>query len=67
MNCKLSEVSVVGDRVKSEIKIANSLGMTSTWSKRGEFASELPETSGEEPDFIIFSLSEIEKILSNLN
>lgn len=67
LDCKLNEILVVGDRVKSEIKIANELGMISVLLKKGKFASEPPQALEEEPNFIIFSLLEIEKILFNSN
>lgn len=67
LDCKLNEILVLGDRVKSEIKIANKLGMISVWLKKGKFASELPETPEEEPNFTISSLLETEKVLSKLN
>jgi len=67
LDCRLEEILVVGDRIKSEIRIANELGMTSVWLQKGKFASELPETFEEKPNFIIFSFSEIEKVLSKLN
>lgn len=67
LNCKFNEVLVVGDRVKSEIKTVNSSGMISVWLKKGKFASELPKTLEEKPNFIILSLSGITKILFKLN
>lgn len=55
---------VIGDRIKTEIAVANSLGMTTIWFKSGKFAEETPEIQTEEPDYIIKSLSEIPLILS---
>lgn len=49
----------IGDRVKKEIKLGNSLGCKTVWFKNGKFASEMPETADEKPWQIINSLSEL--------
>lgn len=66
-DCRPEETLVVGDRVKSEIKLANELGMVTCWLRRGKFAAERPTKPSEKPDFIIFSLSEVPEVLSDLN
>ena len=55
-----TEISfVIGDRVRGEIKIGNSLGITTIWLRRGLFAEEFPLEPIEEPDFTIRSFREI--------
>lgn len=53
------EVFVVGDRVEGEIAVGNRLGLTTVWFKNGKFASRLPQTSEESPDFTVSSLKEV--------
>lgn len=67
LDCDAKEILVVGDRIEREIKIANNLGMTSVWLKKGKFASETPQTRQEEPNFIIASLLDIKPILLIIN
>ncbi len=52
------EFLVIGDRVRGEIKIGNSLGMKTIWIRWGKFSSELP-LLGEEPDLTLNNLSEL--------
>jgi len=59
MGLKPEEICVIGDRIKSEIVIANQLGMKTIWLKQGQFKDELPEDRKEVPDTIITSLEEI--------
>jgi FMN phosphatase YigB (HAD superfamily) len=47
---------VIGDRIKSEIKIGNSIGATTIWVKKGKFANEEAESDEEKPDYIISNL-----------
>ncbi|MBI4036598.1 HAD family hydrolase [Candidatus Daviesbacteria bacterium] len=56
-----SEVMVVGDRVKGEISIGNSLGMTTVQFLNGIFANELPSDEMEKPKIIITNLKELLK------
>ena len=59
MGLQPGEVCVIGDRIKSEIVIANQLGMKTIWLKQGKFKDELPEDRKEVPDITITSLEEI--------
>lgn len=54
---------VVGDRVKEEIKMGNSLGLTTIWLKKGKFRKEVPETFSEQPNFTVRSLGEVWSII----
>lgn len=62
--CQSKEILVVGDRVKSEVTVANGLGMVTCWLRKGKFADERPTKLSEEPDFSIFSLSDLPEVLS---
>ena len=61
------EVMTVGDRVHSEIRIANRFGMKTVQMVHGRFQSVLPEDNLEEPDFRIQKISEIPAVLRRLN
>lgn len=61
------EVMAVGDRVHSEIRIANFLGMTTVQMVHGRFQSLLPEDNLEVPDFRIQRISELPAILRRVN
>lgn len=49
---------IIGDRVRSELKIGKSLGAITIWIKQGKFAAEEPENEEQEPDYIVNSLGE---------
>jgi uncharacterized cofD-like protein len=53
----------VGDRIYSEIKICNSLGMTTVQIMHGRFRNLLPSTEMERPDFKVFTVSELFSVL----
>lgn len=57
------DIMVVGDRTKVDIRIANRLGMKSTWVQRGKFAEELPDEETGNPTHIISTVSELKSIL----
>lgn len=59
----IKKVLMIGDRIKSEIKIGNTLGCVTVWLKKGKFAQELPENKKEKPDFIIRRLEELLRVL----
>lgn len=59
----MKKVLVIGDRIKSEIKIGNTLGCTTIWLKKGKFAKQLPKNKKEKPDFIIRELEELFRVL----
>jgi ribonucleotide monophosphatase NagD (HAD superfamily) len=50
---------VIGDRIKSELKVGKFVGATTVWVKQGKFAFELPENENENPDYIVNSLLEL--------
>lgn len=50
---------VIGDRVKKEIVLANQCGFKTIWFRNGKFATEVPTSIGEEPDFTIDNLEQI--------
>jgi ribonucleotide monophosphatase NagD (HAD superfamily) len=50
---------VIGDRIRSELKVGNSIGATTIWVKQGKFANELPETDVEKPNYTVYNLLEI--------
>lgn len=57
---------LIGDRVKSELMIGIELGVTTIWIKQGKFASELPETKDQEPDYTVSSLRDCLNLLKSL-
>ncbi len=52
-------IAVVGDKVTSEIRIGNLLGMKTIWLKRGKYAGLFPSSKDEEPDVIITDLLQL--------
>ncbi len=66
LNLLPQHVAVVGDRVHSEIRIANKLGMVSVRIMRGRFSSVKPRTDLEEPDFKIKKISELPGLLEKV-
>ena len=56
-------VIVVGDKVSSEIKMANKLGMASVRILRGRFSKIKPRNELEEPDYSIGQISEVLPLL----
>lgn len=59
----LKDVWVVGDRVRSEIKVGNSIGANTVWLKSGKFAHEAPLDVIEIPDYTVSSLRELRLLL----
>ena len=53
----------VGDRVKEEIRHANSCGITTIWFRNGKFANEKSENDLEKPKFTVQSLKEVYSIV----
>ena len=66
LNLKPNTVAVVGDRIYSEIKIANKLGMASIRMLKGRFSSIKPRTDLEEPDFEIKNIAELVPLLEKM-
>lgn len=58
-----TNVIVVGDRVKGEIKIGKMLGYKTVWVRQGKFKDELPENENEEPDTIIDNIVKLLSVL----
>ncbi|MBU1940428.1 MAG: HAD family hydrolase [Candidatus Thermoplasmatota archaeon] len=63
---KPDEVMCVGDRITSEIKDANELGMVTVRILSGRFKGLEPINPEETPDYNIQKISEIPKILNRL-
>ena len=61
------EVVCVGDRIQSEIKTANSLGMHTVRMRHGRFKDLAPKTDLEEPDHAIAHVSELRQVLRVVN
>ncbi len=61
------EIVSVGDRIHSEIRVSNSLKMTTVQMMHGKFKSLLPKNELEEPDYKIERISELPGILSEAN
>jgi FMN phosphatase YigB (HAD superfamily) len=58
-----NEAIVVGDRIREEIKIGNSLQFTTVWVRQGAYAKEIPRHEGEEPHHIVRNTAELQKVL----
>ena len=53
------ESFVVGDRVRKEIAIGNSLGLKTIWVRSGRFARETSRKKIERPDYTVKSLRDV--------
>jgi uncharacterized cofD-like protein len=60
---KAEELLSVGDRIHSEIRICNSLEMTTVQMVHGRFKNLVPSTDLERPDFKISAISELLTVL----
>ena len=67
IGCSAEETIVIGDRIKSEIKTGNMLGIRTVWYKNGKFSGEFPTNKNETPTFTISRLNLILEILNNIN
>jgi FMN phosphatase YigB (HAD superfamily) len=56
------QVLIVGDRLMSEIRAGNELGMHTVRIRRGEFAVQEPQAPEEEPDYVVTSIAEVRKM-----
>lgn len=54
---------VIGDRVRSELQIGNSLNATTIWVRQGKFADEEPLNNTQQPKHTISSLTELKPFL----
>ena len=64
---KPNEMLVIGDRIFSEIKIGNMLGMTTVQMMHGMYSTLVPSKGLETPDFRIQKIEEIEGVLHKLS
>lgn len=55
-------VIVVGDRVRSEIKIGKQNGFETIWLRKGKYQDELPSEKDEQPDYMIDDLKDLLKL-----
>ncbi len=56
------QMLVVGDRPMSEIRAGRELGMHTVRVHCGEFASQMPSTSAETPDFVVRNIADVQKL-----
>jgi FMN phosphatase YigB (HAD superfamily) len=56
------EILIVGDRPAREIRAGRELGMHTVRVRHGEFKSQMPAGSEEEPDYVIRNVSEVRKL-----
>ena len=56
------QVLIVGDRAMSEIRAGNELGMHTVRIRRGEFASQDPQSREEEADYEVKNISEVRRL-----
>jgi len=63
MRLRHDVVLVVGDRIKGEIKLGNSLGMKTVWFRNGKYADETPSEEIEKPTHIITALRDLLKLI----
>jgi len=61
------ECVAVGDRIHSEIRVANYLRMTTVQIVHGRYKSLLPKNEMEEPDFRINHMSDLHDVLVTAN
>ncbi len=54
---------MVGDRVREEIAIGNTLGMRTVWVKKGKFSVELPRERAEVPTITVPDLSTVPRVV----
>jgi len=60
------QIVAVGDKVSSEIKMANRLGVTSVRLLRGRFGKMKPRNDLEEPDYSIRRLSQLPALIKKI-
>ena len=60
------ETAVVGDRATREIQAGNKLGCTTIWIQKGDRSFDSPTEETGKADFIIDSIKEVSKVLSDL-
>ncbi|MBR9699848.1 HAD hydrolase-like protein [Candidatus Woesearchaeota archaeon] len=63
MSLPASELAVVGDRVRSEIRLGKKLDMLTIWYKAGKYSDEMPMAEDEAPHHTITQLGEVIRIV----
>jgi FMN phosphatase YigB (HAD superfamily) len=53
------QMLIVGDRLMSEIRAGNELGMHTVRIRRGEFVAQEPQSQDEEPDFVVEDIGKV--------
>jgi len=66
LRLKPKEVVVVGDKVSSEIKMGNRLGMATVRLLKGKFGRMKPRSELEEPDYSIKEISDLLPLLKKI-
>jgi uncharacterized cofD-like protein len=66
-NLQPQDILVVGDRVFSEIKIGNQLGMVTVQMKHGHYADISPSKEWESPDYSITQISEVPTVIASVD
>jgi FMN phosphatase YigB (HAD superfamily) len=61
------ETLFIGDRIRSELAVGKRLEAQTMWVRQGKFADEAPESEAQQPDHMVFSLSEAAQLLKTLN
>lgn len=54
---------VIGDRIRKEISIGNSLGLQTVWFRAGKFADEKPRKKIERPKYTVRNLRDILSVI----
>lgn len=57
------DTTFVGDRIRSELAVGNSLGATTIWVRQGKFSDEIPEAPEQTPTHTVTSLHEVLSLL----
>tara|TARA_B100001971_G_C17929843_1_gene402146 strand:- start:119 stop:580 length:462 start_codon:yes stop_codon:yes gene_type:complete len=55
----ISSSYVIGDRVRSEIRMGRAAGFRTIWVQSGKFSKETPRTVAEKPDYTVSSIREL--------
>lgn len=61
--CTAQEAVMIGDRLDNDIIPAKKLGMKTIWIRQGFAIYQNPQSTAEQPDYIVDRLSELKKIL----
>lgn len=59
----ISKSIVIGDSIKAEIRLGNTLGLTTIWFRNGKFSNTLPTRKIEKPKVTVKKLAEVKKFL----